>query len=99
MMIDLKSMSLSDFQVREIDHKTANSIQKTNHYLHTKASCIVSFGLFQNNELIGVMLFGNPTAPTTINICGCENRKNVIELTRLWIKDDTPKNKIGRAHV
>ena len=81
-----------NYIVKKIDRKLANKIQIKNHYLHTKASCSHSFGLYDNEEIIGVILFGNPTAPTTLYICGEKNKKNVIELTRLWIKDDTPKN-------
>lgn len=80
------------FTIKEISKKLANRIQIKNHYLHTKASCIRGFGLFYGNDIIGVILYGNPTAPTTIDICGLEERKNVIEITRLWIADGTPKN-------
>ena len=81
-----------DYIIKPIEHKLANEIQIKHHYLHTRASCSQSFGLFSGDVIIGVILFGNPTAPTTIDICGESNRKNVVELTRLWIKDDTPKN-------
>ena len=81
------------YTIHSIDRKLANDIQIKNHYLHTKASCIQAFALQdQTNSILGVILYGNPTAPTTINICGESNRKNVIEITRLWIQDDTPKN-------
>lgn len=80
------------YSIKQIDKKVANNIQIENHYLHTKASCIYGFGLFEGDDIIGVILYGNPTAPTTIDICGTEERKNVIEITRLWIKDETPKN-------
>lgn len=86
-------MGLKDkYKIKLIDKKLANKIQIENHYLHTRASCIYGFGLFEEDKIIGVILYGNPTAPTTLNICGDDERKNVIEITRLWIKDDTPKN-------
>lgn len=80
------------YTIREIDRKLANQIQIRYHYLQTKASCTFAFGLFEQEKIIGVILYGNPTAPTTLSICGEENRKNVVEITRLWIKDGTPKN-------
>lgn len=81
------------YSIRPIDRRLANQIQIQNHYLKTKASCIYAFGLFdKSDEIVGVILYGNPTAPTTLSICGEENRKEVIEITRLWIKDNTPKN-------
>lgn len=80
------------YKIKLIEKKLANKIQIENHYLHTRASCIYGFGLFDGDVIIGVILYGNPTAPTTLDICGKEERKSVIEITRLWIKDDTPKN-------
>ena len=88
-------MSIKDtYIIRQIHPKLANSIQIANHYLHKKASCIIAFGLFEREDdnLVGVVLYGNPTAPTTIDICGKENRQNVVELTRLWLSDSCPRN-------
>ena len=86
-------MKLKDlYTIKEINKKLANDIQIKYHYLATKASCTYSYGLFSGEEIIGVILYGNPTAPTTIKICGEKHKKDVIEITRLWIKDDTPKN-------
>jgi hypothetical protein len=86
-------MKLSElYTIKPIDRKLANEIQIKNHYLKTRASCTFAFGLYENNSIIGVILYGNPTAPTTLDICGESNRKNVVEITRLWIQDNTPKN-------
>lgn len=66
-----------------------------NHYLHRKAPCSIAFGLFEKStkEIIGVITYGKPASPPLcIGICGEDEAKNVIELTRLWIKDETPKN-------
>lgn len=90
MGIDLSFMNR--YTIEPIDRKLANDIQIKNHYLKTKASCIYAFALKENNDIVGVILYGNPTAPTTLDICGKDNRNKVIEITRLWIKDDTPKN-------
>lgn len=86
-------MSIKErYKIVNIDKNLANEVQMRNHYLHTRASCLFGFGLYEGSNLIGVILYGNPTTPTTLNICGIEERSNVIELTRLWIQDDTPKN-------
>ena len=45
------------------------------------------FGLYENNELIGVVTYGIPaSAPLCIGIGGVQNRHNVLELNRLAIK-------------
>lgn len=87
-------MGLKDkYDIRRIDYKTAIEIVIKNHYLHRQAPCSFAFGLFETNNIIGVIIYGTPSsAPLRRGICGEAEKNNVIELTRLWIQDDTPKN-------
>ena len=80
------------YQIKEVNVKTAQSMVIKNHYLHRKASCSQAFGLFENNELIGVVMYGTPPSSTLRECCGKEHVNDVIELSRLWIKDNTEKN-------
>ena len=65
-----------------------------NHYLHRKAPCSQAFGLFENDgSVAGVVTYGTPASRAVQKgLCGIEEANNVLELTRLWIKDGTPKN-------
>lgn len=97
-------MKLKDkYKIKQIDYQTAMKIVIDNHYLHRKAPCSFAFGLFEetnqktdlfsNDKCIGVIIYGTPSsAPLRRGICGDGEKNNVIELTRLWIKDGTPKN-------
>lgn len=82
------------YTIKEIDYKTAIDIVIKNHYLHRKASCSQAFGLFEisTNRLVGVVIYGTPPSSTLRACCGKEHINDVIELTRLWIEDGTPKN-------
>jgi hypothetical protein len=56
-----------------------------------------AFGLYENDtvfaELLGCIIYGKPASPSLcVGVCGAEESERVIELTRLWIKDGTPKN-------
>tara|TARA_R110000824_G_scaffold186866_1_gene368082 strand:+ start:132 stop:764 length:633 start_codon:yes stop_codon:yes gene_type:complete len=90
-------LNKTDVEIREIDHKIAMSLVVENHYLHRKSPCSYAFGLFKNDglfsELLGVITYGIPASrPLQRGICGDEEADNVIELTRLWLKDEAPKN-------
>ena len=89
-------MGIKDnYYIKEIDKKLAQQTHIKEHYLHRKASCSYAYGLFENktNELIGVILYGVPASRSLQKgICGEEYASLVGELTRLWIKDGTPKN-------
>ncbi|CAB4141787.1 hypothetical protein UFOVP419_17 [uncultured Caudovirales phage] len=85
---------LADWSVKPIDNATAQELVVKNHYLHRKAPCSNAFGLFDEFQALrGVVLYGTPSsAPLRSGIAGKENANNVIELTRLWIDDNSPKN-------
>jgi hypothetical protein len=85
---------LQDWSVKPIDNATAQRIVVDNHYLHRKAPCSQAFGLFDHSDkLRGVVMYGTPSSSALrAGIAGKEHANNVIELTRLWIDDSTPKN-------
>lgn len=89
-------MNLKDsYSIIQIDYKTAMSLVIKNHYLHRKAPCSFAFGLKckVSGEIVGVVVYGTPSSATLRRgICGDDEKENVIELTRLWINDKTPKN-------
>jgi hypothetical protein len=85
---------LDNWSVRPIDNNTAQQMVVKHHYLHRKAPCSKAFGLFdQAEQLRGVVLYGTPSSSALrAGIAGKEQAFNVIELTRLWIDDNSPKN-------
>ena len=87
-------MLKSNYLVKSIDYSTAMDMVVKYHYLHRKAPCSQAFGLFnKKGEVIGVVTYGTPASRSLQKgICGEEEANNVIELTRLWIQDGTPKN-------
>lgn len=83
------------FFIEQIDYQTAMKIVIDNHYLHRKAPCSKAYGLFCNSckNIVGVVVYGVSCSSTLLKgICGEYEASNVYELTRLWIKDGTPKN-------
>ena len=80
-------------EVSGIANSIANDVVEKHHYLHRRSAAVVSYGLFQNFELIGVAIYGKPASPSLCNgICGKEEALKVLELTRLWVADEAPKN-------
>lgn len=88
-------MLKENYYIKAISHKKAIDIVVAYHYLQREAPCSFAFGLFEQKTdiLKGVVIYGTPSSPTLREgICGEEEKFNVIELTRLWISDDVPKN-------
>jgi hypothetical protein len=91
-----------DYTIKQIDSKSATKMVVENHYLHRRASTMFAYGLFDDEEMIGCVIYGKPASNALcVGVCGPEESSKVLELTRLWIKDGTPKNTesflIGRS--
>jgi hypothetical protein len=82
-----------NYTITQIDSRVANDMTIENHYLHRRASTMFAYGLFDGEEMLGTVIYGKPASNALcVGVCGPDESKQVIELTRLWIKDGTPKN-------
>lgn len=91
-----------NYTIKQIDSKTATQMVVQFHYLHRRASTMFAYGLFDGDQMIGCVIYGKPASNALcVGVCGSDYAKQVLELTRLWIQDGTPKNTesflIGRS--
>jgi len=81
------------YSIGIIDKKTAKGLIVKNHYSHKWTSCRYAIGLFNNNVLVGVAVYGFPVGRQVVkSITPYLNNDEVLELTRLWLEDKEPKN-------
>lgn len=83
-----------DYKVKKIPCKQAKEYIIKNHYSHgchnAPSPC---YGLFDGENLIGVLMFATPCSENVrASVFGEEYKSCVIELHRLHILDVTPKN-------
>ena len=83
-----------DYEVKQIPCKLAKEYIIKNHYSHGchngPSPCI---GLYDGENLIGVMMFATPCSEAVRgSMFGMEYKTHVTELHRLHILDCTPKN-------
>lgn len=89
-------------KVIEIGYKDALPWIIDKHYAHRVPSISHAYGLYINNVLEGVVTYGKPASPSLcIGICGKEYSNIVIELNRLVVNDNSPRNSssylVGRS--
>jgi hypothetical protein len=78
--------------VESIDSKKANAMVVEHHYLHRKTSIVHAFGLYRDGDIRGVITFGIPAA-RHLQMGACPSNPDlVMELNRLWVHDDMPRN-------
>lgn len=92
MIIEKKTKSLGTLQIRDIPYDVAKKVIIKNHYSKKWNAAFgkYNYGIFRENELLGVCVYGlpmNPMSDTSILKTG-----NLIELNRLWISDVLGKN-------
>jgi len=85
-----------NFSVRQIESRLAHDFILTKHYAQRLPSISYAFGLYKNNELVGVCTIGKPASPfLCIGICGKKYASKVYELNRLITVDGLPKNTLS----
>lgn len=66
------------------------------HYLHRRPPISHSFGMYESGELVGVCTYGVP-ASRHVQVSVCRSNPSLaMELNRLWVHDDMPKNSESR---
>jgi hypothetical protein len=80
------------YTIKPLEKKKALEIIIKEHYLHRRCAASFCFGLFKGEEVIGVIIYGTPPSASLRMCCGQEHTKDVIELMRLWVRDDAEKN-------
>lgn len=88
-----------DFHVKEIDRDTANDIIIKNHYSGKFYSAsYIHLGVFSGGVLSGVLQFGHAMNPASYSsVCSGTKKNEYLELNRMWISDDLPRNSESRA--
>jgi hypothetical protein len=81
----------NDYAVQLIDSKETYDYLRNIHYAHRIPSISYAYGLFKDEEIVGVITYGTPASSTLCKgICGIDWQKYVLELNRLVLKNNLP---------
>lgn len=79
--------------VKRIKTDQAKPFILKKHYAKRMPSISYAFGLFTDDGMIGICTYGTPASSTLLKgVCGEDLAGFVVELNRLCINDDAPKN-------
>lgn len=80
-------------EVRTIPFEQLKPWLTKKHYAKRVPSVTYAYGLYIDGVLAGVVSYGTPASSTLLKgVCGEENAQYVLELNRLVVEEDTPKN-------
>jgi hypothetical protein len=75
---------LKDSEVRKISYNDVKYLILNVHYARRMPSISFSYGLFEKDEMVGIVTYGSPASPYLCKgVCGVEYKHDVIELNRL----------------
>ena len=75
---------MKGLEVRKIDYADTKHLILNVHYAKRMPSISYAYGLFDADEMVGLVSYGSPASHTLCKgICGAEFKKEVIELNRL----------------
>lgn len=79
-------------RVMPISNHEASRLVVGYHYLHRRPSISYAYGLETEEKTVGVVTFGIP-ASHHLRLGACPSHpESVIELNRLWVSDEMPRN-------
>ena len=82
-----------ELQIKKIDNKFAKSFMSIHHYTHTCPKCTIAYGIYYENELQCMIVYGQPSGKYLAkSIWEGGNETECLELLRLFSFDNCPKN-------
>ena len=76
-----------NYQIKQIKYNDTKPFILDIHYAKRMPSISFAYGLFDQEELVGVVTYGSPPSQSLCKgVAGIEHRKKVIELNRLVLK-------------
>src|SRR6201987_47302 len=79
-------------RVASIGAETAATVAEREHYMHRRPVVSYACGLYQQNFLRGVCIFGTPASHHLQKGVCPSDPSRVIELNRLWVDDVLGRN-------
>jgi hypothetical protein len=91
--IPTSPLHIFNYNVKKIESSIGKEFVKTYHYSHGIHNGPMCYGLFDNENLIGVCAFATPCSEAVCaSVFGVEYKRSVTELHRLVLLDEIPKN-------
>jgi len=85
--------SRKKMKIEQIKTDKAKPFILKKHYAKRMPSISYAFGLFIDEGMIGVVTYGTPASSTLLRgVCGEQFANSVVELNRLVINSNAPKN-------
>lgn len=86
-------MNIKDIEYKKITYKDTKDLLLNYHYAHRMPNIKYAYGIFYKNTIMGVCTYGIPASPSLCKgIMGDEYKHKVLELNRLYIKDEISQN-------
>ena len=88
-IFDLDTSETEKYLVKQINYEDTKDLILNVHYAKRMPSISYAYGLFENENLVGLVSYGVPASPRVCEgLCGKEHSKKVLELNRLVLRNN-----------
>lgn len=89
--------AMTKIDQEQIEFKKVNSLDLHElmvkyHYLHRVVACKYAYGMYYQNQLVGMVTYTHVRKSLASSISPLANKDNTLELSRLYIKDEVSQN-------
>ena len=98
-LINLKGSKeiMNKIDKEQIEFKKVNPLELHElmvdyHYLHRVVACKYAYGMYYQNQLVGMVTYTHVRKSLASSISPLANKDNTLELSRLYIKDEVSQN-------
>ena len=98
-LINLKGSkeTMTKIDKEQIEFKKVNpldlhGLMVNYHYLHRVVACKYAYGMYYQNQLVGMVTYTHVRKSLASSISPLANKDNTLELSRLYIKDEVSQN-------
>lgn len=88
---------MNDLQIANCDKDVLRRLIATHHYSGTCSTITVGYGIWWQTRLAGGIVFSAGVGRSANAYCRICTPTEIIELTRLWLADEVPKNSESRV--
>ena len=80
---------MQGYSVKQIQYSDTKDLILNVHYAKRMPSISYAYGLFEGDDMVGIVSYGSPASPSLCKgVMGEEHKSKVIELNRLVLRNN-----------
>ena len=88
----MNKIDKEQIEFKKVNPLDLHGLMVNYHYLHRVVACKYAYGMYYQNQLVGMVTYTHVRKSLASSISPLANKDNTLELSRLYIKDEVSQN-------